>query len=99
MAGAKAECVISGVSGRFPAADSMEEFEYKLFNKIDMVTADDSRWKPGLFNLPLRNGKIKTIDKFDAEYFNIPDNTAEFIDPQDRIFLELVVEAAADAGE
>lgn len=99
MASTKAECVISGMSGRFPAADSVAEFEYKLFNKIDMVTADDSRWRRGLFNLPHRNGKIKSMDKFDSDYFNIPGNSAEFIDPQDRIFLELVVEAAADAGK
>lgn len=97
--GSKAECVITGVSGRFPSADTMAEFEYKLFNKIDMVTEDESRWKRGILNLPARNGKIRSIDKFDADYFDIPANTAEFIDPQDRIFLELVVEAAADAGE
>lgn len=93
------ECVISGVSGRFPAADSVAEFEFKLFNKIDMVTEDDSRWKPGLLNLPRRNGKIRSIDKFDAEHFDVPENEVEWVDPQDRIFLELVAEAAADAGE
>lgn len=43
----KPEVVISGLSGRFPAADSLEEFEYKLFNKIEMVTVDDSRWPVG----------------------------------------------------
>lgn len=97
--GSKPECVITGVSGRFPSADTMAEFEYKLFNKIDMVTEDNSRWRPGIFNLPRRNGKIRSIEKFDADYFNIPASVAEFIDPQDRIFLELVVEATADAGE
>lgn len=41
------EVVITGLSGRFPEADSLDEFEYKLFNKIEMVTIDDSRWPVG----------------------------------------------------
>jgi len=44
---AKPEIVISGLSGRFPSSDSVEEYEYNLFNRVDMVTADASRWKMG----------------------------------------------------
>ncbi len=41
------DVVISGVSGRFPEADSINEFAENLFNKVDMITADDRRWPTG----------------------------------------------------
>ena len=30
--------VISGISGRFPESDSLQEFEENLFNGVDMIT-------------------------------------------------------------
>ena len=41
------EVVITGISGRFPECDSMEEFKEQLLAGIDLVTADDRRWPPG----------------------------------------------------
>lgn len=41
------DIVISGISGRFPSSDSIQEFKDNLFNGVDMVTADDSRWPIG----------------------------------------------------
>ena len=41
------EVVISGMAGRFPQSDSVEEYSTNLYNKVDMVTEDDSRWEPG----------------------------------------------------
>lgn len=43
------DIVISGISGRFPSSDSVEEFKQNLYNGVDMVTADDSRWPVGKF--------------------------------------------------
>src|SRR2546421_13075075 len=96
----KPEVVISGVTGRFPQSDNLEEYEYNLYNGIDMVTADDTRWRVGLFNLPPRNGKLKStsIERFDNGFFEVPDNLVNYVDPQERIFLELVYEAISDAG-
>ena len=45
--GHEPEVVISGISGRFPSSDSIQEFKDNLFNGVDMVTADDSRWPIG----------------------------------------------------
>ena len=42
------QVVISGVSGRLPESDNVEEFRQHLINKEDMVTEDDRRWTPGI---------------------------------------------------
>lgn len=47
------DIVISGVSGRFPEADSINEFAENLFNKVDMITLDDRRWPTGQKNFNL----------------------------------------------
>ena len=31
------EVVVSGISGRFPNARNMQEFSYKLYNKVDSL--------------------------------------------------------------
>jgi fatty acid synthase len=44
------EVVVSGMSGRFPESDSTDEFAKNLYNKVDMITADDRRWPSGEIN-------------------------------------------------
>lgn len=41
------EIVISGIAGRFPNSDNVEEFKNNLLNKVDLITDDDRRWKLG----------------------------------------------------
>jgi hypothetical protein len=41
------ELVISGVSGRFPESDTVEEFAEHLYNGDDLITDDNRRWEPG----------------------------------------------------
>lgn len=48
------EVVISGISGRFPESDSVEEFKENLFSGVDMVTEDDRRWPIGMFHIDTR---------------------------------------------
>lgn len=50
MPAEKPDVVISGISGRFPESDSMEEFKNNLFAGVDMVTEDDRRWPVGKWN-------------------------------------------------
>ncbi|UJR12471.1 hypothetical protein I4U23_016646 [Adineta vaga] len=90
--------VITGVSGRFPEANSIDEFAYNLFNGIDMVTADDRRWPEGQYGLPTRNGKLKEVDRFDAAFFNVHPKQAHNMDPQLRLLLEVTYESICDAG-
>ena len=90
--------VITGVSGRFPEANSIDEFAYNLFNGVDMVTADDRRWPEGQYGLPTRNGKLKEVDRFDAAFFNVHPKQAHNMDPQLRLLLEVTYESICDAG-
>jgi hypothetical protein len=41
------DIVISGIAGRFPECDNMDEFGCNLFKNVDMVTEDDRRWPTG----------------------------------------------------
>ncbi len=64
------DIVISGMSGRFPESDSVDEFADNLYNNVDMITLDNRRWPTGyhtmtfiwykilLFRIELKNDPI-----------------------------------------
>ena len=41
------DIVISGMGGRFPESDTVDEFAQNLYNKVDMIVDDDRRWPTG----------------------------------------------------
>jgi fatty acid synthase len=41
------EVVISGLAGCYPESENVYKLRDNLFNKVDMVTEDDRRWKFG----------------------------------------------------
>jgi len=41
------EVVISGVGGKFPMSENMDELRINLNNKVNMVTENDCRWNKG----------------------------------------------------
>lgn len=41
------DIVISGISGRFPYCETVEEFKEKLFNGTDILEGGESRWPEG----------------------------------------------------
>lgn len=92
------EIVISGISGRFPESDTIDELRDNLFNNVDMITEDDRRWPLGLYGLPRRSGKIKDLTKFDAKFFGFDEEQSNRADPQVRLLLEVTYEAILDAG-
>lgn len=92
------DIVISGISGRLPKSGSIEEFKKNLYEGIDCVSDSDGRWKPGLYGLPPRCGKIKDVSSFDAIYFGVHPKQADVMDPQLRMLLEVTHEAIVDAG-
>ncbi|XP_037026904.1 fatty acid synthase-like [Bradysia coprophila] len=89
--------VISGISGRFPKSQNVEELSKNLYAKIDMIsdvkTGDDFNAK-----VPKRRGIIDNLNKFDASCFHVSTRQAEAMSPENRILLEVAVEAIFDAG-
>ena len=92
------EVVISGMSGRFPDCDNVYELRDNLFNKTDMVTENEKRWKVDNCDLPKRSAHINNIDKLDAGYFGLHYRQAHNIDPAMRVLMETTIEAVIDAG-
>lgn len=46
-AGDADDIVLTGLSGRLPESNNIEEFAQQLFDGVDLVTADGRRWTPG----------------------------------------------------
>lgn len=65
------EIVITGLSGRLPESNSIEEFKQQLFDGVDLVSGDERRWPTNLYGLPARTGKLKDLAHFDAQFFGV----------------------------
>ncbi|WP_218653139.1 type I polyketide synthase [Nostoc sp. TCL26-01] len=97
---------IVGMVGRFPGAKNVDEFWQNLCEGLESTTffADDeldSSIDPKLCQDPnyvKAKGMIPGGETFDAAFFGINPREAEVMDPQSRIFLELVYEALENAG-
>lgn len=48
--------------------------------------------------LPARSGHLKFHDQFDADMFDVSDDLASYLDPQQRLFYETTYEAIYDSG-
>ncbi|XP_036142716.1 fatty acid synthase-like [Monomorium pharaonis] len=92
------DIVISGISGRFPDSDNMNQLRENLFNKIDLVRPNHGRWKIDHSDFSNRMGTISNIEKFDADFFGISVQQAHVFSPDVRMLLEHSYEAIIDAG-
>jgi polyketide synthase PksN len=103
------DIAVIGISGRFPEADTVEEFWDNLKNEKDsIITVPKERWRVEDYydsnpKTPCKSyskvgGFIKEIDRFDPLFFNISPIEAIYMDPQQRLFLEEVWKALEDAG-
>lgn len=92
------DIAITGISGRFPKSNNMQEFSNNLYNKIDMADESEGRWKHFHPEVPKRTGKINNLNKFDAGFFSINNRLANCTDPQTRMLLEHSYEAILDSG-
>ncbi|XP_044748944.1 fatty acid synthase-like [Coccinella septempunctata] len=90
--------VISGMAGRFPGCDNVEELQKALLDGVDLVSEDHGRWTKNFFNMNNRGGVMKDIEHFDSEFFGISPRQVDGLDPRTRILLELTFEAFIDAG-
>ena len=100
------DIAIIGMDGRFPGARSPEEFWRNLKDGVETISffSDDeleiSPESPVLKNPAFvkAGGVLENIDQFDASFFNIPAAEAEWMDPQQRLFLECAWSAFENAG-
>ncbi|HEU4767887.1 MAG TPA: SDR family NAD(P)-dependent oxidoreductase, partial [Pyrinomonadaceae bacterium] len=105
----KEPIAIIGMSGIMPQSEDLDAFWKHLEAGDDLITeipSDRWDWK-AYFGNPANEanktnvkwgGFINDVDKFDARFFGISRREAEFMDPQQRIFLETVWKAIEDAG-
>ncbi|WP_368313902.1 SDR family NAD(P)-dependent oxidoreductase [Luteibacter sp. CQ10] len=104
-----ADIAIVGLGGRYPQADTLEEFWSNLRDGRDAVTEiPATRWdhdrffdpevgKPGK-SYSKWGGFISGVDEFDPLFFNMSPLEARQTDPQERIFLQCVYQTLEDAG-
>jgi amino acid adenylation domain-containing protein len=99
---------IIGMAGRFPGAESVEEFWNNLLAGRESVSffSDEELCKSGLDPQALRargnyvaaRGVLTDVECFDAAFFGIHPREAEVMDPQQRLFLETCWTALERAG-
>lgn len=98
------DIAVIGLSGRYPLAGNVEQFERNLLAKRDCVTGfPQDRWEGHSFGYEVDHfykfgGFVDDIDKFDPLFFNMSPRQAETTDPQARLFLQAAWEACEDAG-
>ncbi|MBE7384655.1 MAG: SDR family NAD(P)-dependent oxidoreductase [Leptolyngbya sp. SIO1E4] len=101
------DIAIIGMSGRFPGANNVHTFWQNLQNKIESISFLSNQDLVGL-NLDrsiLESSQyvkaapvLEDIESFDASFFGFSPKEAEFMDPQNRLFMECAWEAFEEAG-
>jgi len=92
---------IIGMSGVMPQSDNLEVFWDNLEACKDLIrTIPPERWDYTELpdNISKWGGFMNEVDKFDPLFFGISPLEAEFMDPQQRIFMQTVWETIGDAG-
>jgi thioester reductase-like protein len=103
------DIAIIGMSGRFPGARDYRQLWENVATGRDSVTEVPSeRWKVADWFQPWPPAPKKTysrwggyldeVDRFDPLFFNIVPAEADFMDPQQRLFLEESWKALEDAA-
>lgn len=95
------EVAITGMAFRFPGASTQEELWKILEEGVDCVqkVSEKRRKLSAEESWDDRFGELIDIDAFDYEFFNISKEEADFMDPQQRLSLEVAYEALDDSGE
>ncbi len=99
---------IIGMAGRFPGAESIEQFWANLvagkesisfFSDAELAESglDPAALRRGGHYVPAR-GVLEDADRFDAAFFGVHPKEAEVMDPQHRVFLETCWAALERAG-
>ncbi len=98
---------VIGFAGRFPGADDVETFWQNLCAGVESTRffSDEEMRVAGVPeeilaqpNFAKAAPRLEYPDYFDAAFFDYPQQEADWIDPQQRLFLEVAWEALEHAG-
>ncbi len=97
------DIAVIGIAGRFPGAPSMEHMRQVLREGRDCVQPiSKQRFMDSTLPIDSREfmimGMLDQVDKFDHKFFNISLREAQYMDPHQRIMLELAYETIDNAG-
>lgn len=103
------EIAIIGMAGRFPGSDNLEELWENLIRRKYLIREiPEDHWDFRPWYIPgaqepnkiycNRGGFIHDVDKFDPLFFKISPREAKSMDPQLRLFLQVLWEAIENAG-
>ncbi len=106
--GLKTDIAIVGMSGRYPGAENLEDYWVILkegktcFGEmpIDRLALSGNSYRQNQDSQEMSNwgSYLYDIDCFDALLFNISPAEAKNMDPQERLFMEVVWECLENAG-
>lgn len=90
---------IIGIAGKFPGADDPDELYANLTRGVSGIRESTMRtsapkdcvWVP-------RAGTLSGIEEFDAKFWKLTREEAADMDPQQRLFLNMTLQALEDAG-
>jgi amino acid adenylation domain-containing protein len=103
------DIAIVGLAGRYPQAATIGEFWNNLKDGKDCITEiPKQRWDHAQYFSAERGqagktyskwgGFIDGIDEFDPLFFRISPREAQYMDPQERLFLQVAHQTLEDAG-
>ncbi|WP_208511633.1 polyketide synthase [Variovorax paradoxus] len=101
------DIAIVGLAGRYPGAPNIDAFWRNIREGIESVSffSDDELRARGVPSEALSDPDyvkagvvLDGMDRFDAGFFGYSAREAEYLDPQQRFFLETAVEALEHAG-
>lgn len=103
---ANADVAVIAMSGRFPGAETIAELWGNLKAGKETISFFGDDELDSSVSASLRSntdyvkarGVLKDVKGFDAAFFGITPTSAELMDPQQRVFLEIAWEALEGAG-
>lgn len=96
---ARTDIAIVGVSGRYPEAEDLDAFWQNLRSGRDCIReVPQGRWDHREHPGGKWGGFLDGVDRFDPLFFHISPREAEYLDPQERLFLQCVHHTLEDAG-